>query len=160
MDIRKVEKLIKVFDESNISEIEINEGDESIRLAKNTQQTIVMEQPPQAAQPVQQAPVVTTQPAPAPQTAPVQQPVSENNEEVEGEAVRSPMVGTFYNSPSPNAAAFVSVGQSVNPGDTLCIIEAMKIMNQIEAEVSGTIKKILVQDGTPVEYDQPLFIIG
>jgi acetyl-CoA carboxylase biotin carboxyl carrier protein len=158
MDIRKIEKLIKVFDESNISEIEINEGEESIRLAKNSQQTIMMEQP--APTYIQHAAAPAPQPAAAPVAAAPQPAAAPAAEEVQGEQVRSPMVGTYYASASPTAAAFVSVGQQVNPGDTLCIIEAMKIMNQIEAEVSGTIKKILVQDGTPVEYDQPLFIIG
>ncbi len=159
MDIRKIEKLIKVFDESNISEIEIKEGEESIRLAKNNQQAVFMEHP--APTYIQHAPAQSASaPAPQPQAAAPAAPSAPAEEEVQGEQVRSPMVGTYYASASPTAAAFVSVGQQVNPGDTLCIIEAMKIMNQIEAEVSGTIKKILVQDGTPVEYDQPLFIIG
>ncbi|MFT6835634.1 MAG: acetyl-CoA carboxylase biotin carboxyl carrier protein, partial [Francisellaceae bacterium] len=158
----KIEKLIKLFDESSISEIEINEGEESIRLAKITQNIVMEQQAPQTfvttlPQQHQTAPPLTQ--AATPSSPTTQAPIPES-EEIEGEIVRSPMVGTFYLSASPEAAAFISVGHQINPGDTLCIIEAMKIMNQIESETSGTIKKILIEDGTPVEYDQPLFIVG
>ena len=158
MDIEKIEKLIKLLDESNLSEIAIKEEEGNIRLSKQVSK--VTAQP--AAEVVQQ-PVPQQQPAPQPSPSiPTdsmpQQPAE--SEEPAGETVRSPMVGTFYLSPSPDAAPFVQVGSKVKAGDTVCIVEAMKIMNQIESEVSGTVQKILVEDGTPVEYDQPLFIIG
>ena len=146
MDIRKVKKLIELLEESGVSEIEIHEGEESVRISRNTQTY--------AAAPIMQAPVAAAPVAAA--------PVSEASaapEEPSGHAVKSPMVGTFYRSSSPGAKPFTEVGQQVNVGDTLCIIEAMKLLNQIEADKSGTIKAIMVENGQPVEYNQPLFII-
>lgn len=146
MDIRKIKKLIDLIEESDIAEIEISEGEESVRISRYS-----------AAAPVQYAapaPVAATSApaAAAPAAAPAEEKIS-------GHAVKSPMVGTFYRSASPGSAAFVEVGQSVSVGQTLCIIEAMKILNQIEADKSGKVKQILVENGHPVEYGQPLFII-
>jgi acetyl-CoA carboxylase biotin carboxyl carrier protein len=153
MDIRKVKKLIELLDESGIAEIEIKEGEESVRISRYGQGHA-----PQIS-PVGYAP----QPAPAPQqqVAPptVVAAAAEAEPEEDGFAVIAPMVGTFYSAASPGSAPFVQVGDRVNQGDTLCIVEAMKMMNQIEAEVSGTIKSIRVQNGEPVEYGQVLFII-
>lgn len=146
MDIRKIKKLIEILEESGIAELEIKEGEESIRINRYSA----------APAPVAYAP----QPAAAPAiqaSSPVSAPQSE--EVVSGHVVKSPMVGTFYRSASPGAKSFVEVGQSVMQGDTLCIIEAMKILNQIEADKSGTVTKILVENAEPVEYGQPLFII-
>lgn len=147
MDIRKVKKLIELLEESGISEIEIHEGEESVRISRaNTAQTYAMPAPmPYAAAPVAAAPAVQAA-APA-------------EEKIEGHVVKSPMVGSFYRAPSPGASSFVDIGSKVSAGDTLCIIEAMKLLNQIESDKSGTIKAILVENGQPVEYNQPLFII-
>jgi len=146
MDIRKVKKLIELLEESGIAEIEIHEGEESVRISRNTVAT------PAA------APVAITTPAPAPVAAvtPIAAPAEES---IEGHVLNSPMVGSFYRAPSPGAASFVDVGSKVSIGDTLCIIEAMKLLNPIEADKAGTIKAILVENGQPVEYNQPLFII-
>lgn len=147
MDIRKIKKLIELLDESGVAEIEIKEGEESVRISR--QQNVV------AAAPQQQ---VFAAPAPAAVAAPaVDEPAADA--EIPGHKITSPMVGTFYRSASPGAKPFTDVGQSVSEGDTLCIIEAMKILNQIEADKSGTIKAILVENGQPVEFGQPLFII-
>lgn len=135
MDLRKLKKLIDLVEESGIAEIEVTEGEEKVRITR----TIAA-----AAAPVYAAPV--------PAAAPAARDLSD--------AQKSPMVGTFYRAPGPNAAPFVEVGQQVKAGDTLCIIEAMKLMNEIEAEKSGTVKEILVENGTPVEFGEPLFIIG
>jgi len=145
MDIRKVKKLIELLEESGVAEIEIHEGEESVRISRNMQSFVSapMMQAPVAAAPAP-APVIETSAAPAEPT---------------GHAVKSPMVGTFYRSSTPGAKAFTEVGQQVNVGDTLCIIEAMKLLNQIEADKAGTVKAILVENGQPVEYNQPLFII-
>lgn len=146
MDIRKVKKLIELLDESGIAEIEITEGEESVRISRYSQH------PPA---------VIQAAPAPAPLAAPLAAtaaPVAAEPEE-EGYAVTAPMVGTFYTSPSPDSASFIQVGDRISKGDTLCIIEAMKMMNQIEADVSGTIKSIRVQNGEPVEYGQILIVI-
>lgn len=144
MDIRKVKKLIELLEESNIAELEIHEGEESVRISRHgTAATVVAAPAPVAA-------------APAP-VAPAETPSSEP--EISGHQVTSPMVGTFYRAPSPGTASFVEEGQSVKVGDTLCIIEAMKLLNQIEADKAGTIKAILVENGQPVEYGQPLFVI-
>ncbi len=147
MDIRKVKKLIELLEESGIAEIEIHEGEESVRISRASQT----------------APAVYAAPAPvaaAPAAAPAPAAAEEAVSAVpSGHQVTSPIVGTFYRSPSPTAKAFVEVGQSVNVGETLCIIEAMKIMNQIEADKGGVIKAILAENGEPVEYGQPLFII-
>ncbi|MFO8024280.1 acetyl-CoA carboxylase biotin carboxyl carrier protein [Thiohalophilus sp.] len=151
MDIRKVKKLIELLEESGIAEIEIKEGEESVRISRSGPNTAMMMQAP----PPQPAPAVAPGPAPTP-------PAAESDEAKlpEGHVVKSPMVGTFYRAPSPGASPFVEVGQQVNAGDTLCIIEAMKLLNQIEADKSGTIKAVLVENGQPVEYDEPLFVIG
>jgi acetyl-CoA carboxylase biotin carboxyl carrier protein len=146
MDIRKVKKLIELLEESGIAEIEIHEGEESVRISRAiyAQPTMVAAAPaPVAAAPVAAAPAA----APSVPAVPT------------GHQVTSPIVGSFYSSPSPNAKSFVEVGSSVNVGDTLCIIEAMKIMNQIEADKAGVIKAILAKSGDPIEYGQPLFII-
>ncbi len=151
MDIRKVKKLIELLEESGIAEIEIHEGEESVRISRNST----------AAAPVAAAPVAAA-PAPAPAApaaAAASAPAEAEEETIEGHVVTSPMVGSFYRAPSPGAAPFVDVGSRVNVGDTLCIIEAMKLLNQIEADKAGTIKAILVENGQPVEYNQPLFII-
>ena len=146
MDIRKVKKLIELLEESGIAEIEIHEGEESVRISRNSTA-------PVAAAPAAIAAPVAAAPAVAPvAAAPVE-------EKIEGHVLNSPMVGSFYRSPSPGAASFVDIGSKVNVGDTLCIIEAMKLLNQIEADKAGTIKAILVENGQPVEYNQPLFVI-
>ncbi len=145
MDIRKIKKLIEIIEESGIAEIEIKEGEEAIRISRYGT----------APAPVAYAPA----PAPAPAAAPAiaATPVEEK---ITGHIVKSPMVGTFYRSASPGTKVFVEIGQAVLAGDTLCIIEAMKILNQIEADKSGTITQILVGNAEPVEYGQPLFVIG
>ncbi len=149
MDIRKVKKLIELLEESNIDEIEIKEGEESVRISRNGAQALSM-----AARvaPVYAAPAP---PPPAPAAAPPAQPAAASADHV----LRSPMVGTFFRSPSPTSATFVEVGQAVKVGDVVCIVEAMKMMNQIEADKAGTISAILVENGQPVEFDQPLFSI-
>ncbi|MBU2967504.1 acetyl-CoA carboxylase biotin carboxyl carrier protein [Amphritea sp. 2_MG-2023] len=147
MDIRKVKKLIELLEESNINEIEIKEGEESVRISRGA--TVVAAPAPVAAAP---APVAAPVAAPA---APVAAAAPAYN----GQAVLSPMVGTFYRSPSPSSASFVEVGQTVKEGDPICIVEAMKMMNQIEADRSGVVEAIMVEDGQPVEFDQPLVII-
>ena len=149
MDIRKVKKLIELLEESDIAEIEIHEGEESVRISRASSVTPpapIMAAPPAA------APAAA---APAPQAA--EAPAAE--EVISGHQILSPMVGTFYRAPTPGAKSFVEEGQQVSAGDTLCIIEAMKILNQIESDKSGTVKKILVENGQPVEFNQPMFII-
>jgi acetyl-CoA carboxylase biotin carboxyl carrier protein len=153
MDIRKIKKLIELVEESGISELEISEGEESVRISRAApapvypmmQQAYAMPAPQQ--QPGLAAAVAPAAPAEAAPAA------------ISGHIVRSPMVGTFYRTPSPDAKAFVEVGQKVNAGDTLCIVEAMKMMNQIEADKSGVVKAILVESGQPVEFDEPLVVI-
>lgn len=148
MDIRKVKKLIELLEESGIAEIEIHEGEESVRISRNA-----------VAAPAAYAPAPAAYaPAPLAVAAPVAAAPAE--EVIEGHVLTSPMVGSFYRAPSPGAKDFVDVGSKVNVGDTLCIIEAMKLLNQIEADKAGTIKAILVENGQAVEYNQPLFIIG
>jgi acetyl-CoA carboxylase biotin carboxyl carrier protein len=151
MDIRKIKKLIELLEESDLTEIEIVEGEESVRLIRGGQMQ---------AMPVAMQPPVITQPQIA-ATEPIASVAAESAEDQlpEGELVLSPMVGTFYGASTPEAPAFVNMGQSVGVGDTLCIIEAMKMFNQIESDVSGTVVAILVENGQPVEYDQPLFVI-
>lgn len=151
MDIRKVKKLIELLEESDINEIEIQEGEESLRISRASSVVAapVMQAAPVAAAPVAAAPVAAAPVAEAP-AAPA----------IEGHAVTSPMVGTFYSAPSPGASAFVEVGQTVNVGDVICIVEAMKMMNQIEADKSGTVTAVLVEDGEAVEFDQVLVTIG
>lgn len=154
MDLRKLKKLIDLVEESGISELELTEGEEKVRISRNLPQpqgTVHYAQPYiQQAQPAQAAPAA----APAADAAPAAAPA------IEGHVVKSPMVGTFYRSPSPESKSFVDVGSSVNVGDTLCIIEAMKLLNEIESDHAGVIKAILVENGQPVEYGEPLFIIG
>jgi acetyl-CoA carboxylase biotin carboxyl carrier protein len=153
MDIRKVKKLIELLEESDVAEIEIHEGEESVRISRNSSSAPAMALPavmPQAPAP---APAVAEPSAAAPAGTEASEP------EIPGHALRSPMVGTFYRSPSPGSKPFVEVGQQVAAGDTLCIIEAMKILNQIESDKAGTVKQILVENGEPVEYNAPLFII-
>ncbi len=152
MDIRKVKKLIELLDESGIAEIEITEGEESVRISRYGAHAAPAA-PVAAAAP---APVMAAAPAAAPAPA---SPIAVAEAEEDGHIVTAPMVGTFYSATSPGSPPFVQVGDQVNPGDTLCILEAMKMMNQIEAEVSGTIKSIRVQNGDPVEYAQILFVI-
>ncbi len=151
MDLRKLKTLIELVESSGIAELEISEGEERVRITRTGAPVAAMPQvyaaAPQAAHPVAAAPAA----APA---AAAEAPA------VEGHIIKSPMVGTFYRSASPGAKAFVDVGQSVNSGDTLCIIEAMKLLNEIEADKGGVIKAILVENGQPVEFGQPLFIIG
>lgn len=149
MDIRKVKKLIELLEESGIDELEICEGEESVRISRHSKQ------PQYAAQPMYA-------PAPAPAAAPLAAPAAAAAPAapaLSGHVVRSPMVGTFYRASSPTSASFVEVGQAVKKGDILCIVEAMKMMNHIEAEASGTIGQVLVENGHPVEFDQPLFTI-
>lgn len=146
MDIRKVKKLIELLEESNINEIEIHEGEESVRISRGS--TVVAAPAPVAVAP---APVA----APAAAVAPVAEAAPAHN----GHAVLSPMVGTFYRAPSPSSPSFIEVGQTVKAGDPICIVEAMKMMNQIEADKSGVVEAILVEDGQPVEFDQPLVVI-
>ncbi len=151
MDIRKVKKLIELLDESGISEIEITEGDESVRISRNAPS--VAAPAPAYVTPAFAAPEATRAAPPATAAAPT------TADDSDGYAVTAPMVGTFYAASSPGSPPFVQVGDHVNEGDTLCIVEAMKMMNQIEAEVSGTVKSIRVQSGDPVEYGQILFVI-
>ena len=152
MDIRKVKKLIELLEESNIDEIEIKEGEESVRISRNGAQPLMAAyaHAPVAAQPA---------PAPAAAAPAAAAPAAESAPVNAGKVINSPMVGTFYRSPSPTSPSFVEVGQTVKVGDVLCIIEAMKMMNQIEADKAGTIEAILVDNGEPVEFEQPLFSI-
>jgi acetyl-CoA carboxylase biotin carboxyl carrier protein len=150
MDIRKIKKLIELVEESGISELEISEGEESVRISRAAPAASFPVMQQAYAAPVQQ-PALSAAVAPAAEAAPAA--------EISGHIVRSPMVGTFYRTPSPDAKAFIEVGQKVNVGDTLCIVEAMKMMNQIEADKSGTVKAILVESGQPVEFDEPLVVI-
>ncbi|AUM00930.1 acetyl-CoA carboxylase biotin carboxyl carrier protein [Pseudothauera hydrothermalis] len=149
MDLRKLKKLIDLVQESGISELEVTEGEEKVRIAKH------LSAPPQ---PTVVSHIPVAAPA-APATATVAAAAADDPLPA-GHVVKSPMVGTFYRASSPGSKPFVEVGQSVNEGDTLCIIEAMKLMNEIEADASGVIKAILVDNGEPVEYGQPLFVIG
>lgn len=142
MDIRKIKKLIEIIEESGIAELEIKEGEESIRISRYSA-----------------APATVAYTPTAIAAAPVATPTAPAEEKITGHIVKSPMVGTFYRSASPGTKVFAEIGQAVLVGDTLCIIEAMKILNQIESDKSGTITKILVENSEPVEYGQPLFII-
>ena len=153
MDIRKVKKLIELLEASSVDEIEIKEGEESVRISRNTGAPIAMAAAPIPAAPAMPAPVAPVA-APAPAAAPAAPAVNTDN------AVKSPMVGTFYRSPSPEAPSFVEVGQSVRAGDVLCIVEAMKMMNQIEADRAGTVTAIHVENGEAVEFDQPLISVS
>ncbi len=149
MDLRKLKTLIELVESSGIAELEISEGEERVRITRTGSQAVM--------------PQVYAQPAPmaaAPAAAPAAAAAPSEAPAVEGHVVKSPMVGSFYRSASPGAKPFVDVGQSVNAGDTLCIIEAMKLLNEIEADKGGVVKAILVENGQPVEFGQPLFIIG
>ncbi|HVY63201.1 MAG TPA: acetyl-CoA carboxylase biotin carboxyl carrier protein [Gammaproteobacteria bacterium] len=153
MDIRKVKKLIELLEESGISEIEISEGEESVRISRYPQPgTVSVATAPMtiAAQP---APIATQAAAPSASAAAPAAPGPR------GQQVTAPMVGTFYSGPAPGAKPFVEVGSEVKPGDTLCVIEAMKMMNQIESEFAGRVVSVLVENGSPVEFGQPLFVI-
>lgn len=151
MDIRKIKKLIELLEESDVEELEIHEGDDSVRISRRREQAVAaghyMGHYPA---PAPQAPAAEAVPADAPAA-----PAAFN-----GHVVKSPMVGTFYRSPSPSAAAFIEVGQKVKAGDVICIVEAMKMMNQIESDKAGTVTEILVENGQPVEFDQPLVVIS
>jgi len=154
MDLRKIKKIIELLEESNLAEIEIKEGEDSVRVARSGSSPAAT-----APTPVQAAP------APMPMQSPVQAatggaPKPAAEQLPDGDIVRSPMVGTFYASPAPDKPPFVTVGQSVKAGDTLAIVEAMKMFNPIESDVSGTVLKVLIESGQPVEFDQPLFVIG
>lgn len=150
MDLRKIKKLIELLEESQLSEIEIHEGEESVRLIRHSGSA-----PGPAAAPVfAAAPAAAPNPPPAAAEGDSDEPVLP-----EGELVRSPMVGTFYSSPNPETPPFVKVGSKVSVGDTLCLVEAMKMFNQIEAELAGEVVAVLVEDGQPVEFDEPLFVI-
>ena len=151
MDIRKVKKLIELLEESGIDELEIREGEESVRISRHSKQPAFMQQPVYA-----QAPAPAAAPAAPVAAAEAAAPAAPK---LNGTVVRSPMVGTFYRASSPTSGNFVEVGTSVKKGDILCIVEAMKMMNHIEAETSGVIESILGENGQPVEYDQPLFTI-
>jgi acetyl-CoA carboxylase biotin carboxyl carrier protein len=148
MDLRKLKKLIDLVQESGIAELEITEGEEKVRIVKggaiSVSSAAPAPAPPPEARPAAPAAAAPVEPPPAP----------------EGPVVKAPMVGTFYRSPSPDAKPFVELGHAVKEGDTICIIEAMKLMNEIEADASGVVKAILVENGQPVEYGQPLFILG
>jgi acetyl-CoA carboxylase biotin carboxyl carrier protein len=158
MDLRKIKKLIDLLEESNLAEIEIKEGEESVRLAR-TPKGIAYAQP----QMMQAAPAQQAASAPMPMQSPTEAATGGTKPQSDlpdGHVLRAPMVGTFYLSPSPDKPPFVSVGQAVKAGETLGIIEAMKMFNPIEADVSGTVLSILGESGQPVEFDQPLFVIG
>lgn len=152
MDIRKVKKLIELLEESGIDELEIHEGEESVRISRHSKQVAQPQYYPQPAP----APAPAAAAAPAAPASLVEAPAAEPA----GHLVRSPMVGTFYRSPSPAAGSFVEVGHTVKAGDVLCIVEAMKMMNHIEADKSGVVQAILADNGQPVEFDQPLFSIA
>lgn len=153
MDLRKLKKLIDLVEESGISELELTEGEEKVRISRTITGVAPVTQYVTA--PVQAAPASA-----APAAAPAGATASAPAPEPEGKVVKSPMVGTFYRASSPDAKAFVDVGSSVNAGETVCIIEAMKLLNEIESEYAGVIKKIFVENGQPVEYGEPLFLIG
>ena len=152
MDLRKLKKLIDLVQESGIAELEITEGEEKVKIVRGGVVSVSAAAPPSAAVPA-------AYPLPAP-AAPTAAPAVEAPAGQEGHVVKAPMVGTFYRSPSPDAKPFVEVGQTVKEGETICIIEAMKLMNEIEADAGGVVKAILVENGQPVEYGQPLFILG
>lgn len=145
MDLRKLKKLIDLVEESGIAELEITEGEEKVRISRAT------------SAPILHMPIPVAQPHIAPTALAAAEPVAEV---ISGTQLKSPMVGTFYRAPSPEAKVFVEIGQTVKVGDTLCIIEAMKLLNEIEAETAGVVKAILVENGQPVEYGEPLFVIG
>lgn len=150
MDLRKIKKLIELLEESNLAELEIHEGEESVRLTRPG---------PAPPPPMAAPPAAAPQPAAPPAAGAEAGGEREQDDLPEGETVRSPMVGTFYGAPDPDSEPFVTPGQKVSRGDVLCLIEAMKMFNQIESEYSGTVAAVLVESGQPVEFDQPLFVI-
>ena len=156
MDIRKVKKLIELLEESDIAEIEIKEGEEAVRISRTSSVPMTVAAPAAPAAPVAAAPAPAAA-APAAQEPPEEAKVAAPA--TSGQVVKSPMVGTFYRSPSPGSPSFIEVGQHVKVGDVVCIVEAMKMMNQIEADHAGVVEAILVEDGEPVEFDQPLVTI-
>ena len=151
MDLRKLKKLIDLVEESGIAELEITEGEEKVKIVKGGGVSLT---------PAASAPAPSTVAAPAPEAKPSAAAPAAAETSPEGHVVKSPMVGTFYRAASPDAKPFVEVGEVVKEGQTICIVEAMKLMNEIEADASGTVKAILVENGQPVEYGQPLFVIG
>jgi acetyl-CoA carboxylase biotin carboxyl carrier protein len=155
MDLRKIKKLIELLEESNIGELEIVEGEESVRISRAGNAPAMVNQ----AVPVAPVPAAAAAPTPAPAAPASGTETAHKASALSGHIVRSPMVGTFYHAPSPGSPAFVQVGQHVKVGDVLCIVEAMKMMNQIEADKAGKVEAVLVEDGEPVEFDQPLFTI-
>ena len=159
MDLRKIKKLIDLLEESNLAEIEIKEGEESVRLARVPKGGIAVAAPAVAPMHVEHR-AAAPMPMQSPTEAATGGHAKPQSDLPEGHVVRAPMVGTFYASPSPDKPAFVSVGQAVKQGDTIGIIEAMKMFNPIEADVSGTVLKVLVENGQPIEFDEPLFVIG
>ena len=154
MDLRKIKKLMELLEESGIAEIEVKEGEESIKLSRNISSTTNMQVPQIIQQPVQTSPPPTNQ-----QASDMGADTVDGSKKEKRNTVNSPMVGTFYASASPESKPFVTIGQSVKKGDTLCILEAMKMMNQVQAESDGKIVEILVDNAEPVEFDQPLFVI-
>ena len=159
MDLRKIKKLIDLLEESNLIEIEINEGEQSIRLTRATARSATPVHT-QHIIPLETAPVTTMIHTPTTSNEHLDDKHAQEEAIDSGESVRAPMVGTFYAAPSPDKPDFVNIGQPIKVGDTLGVIEAMKMFNSIEAEISGKVLKILVENGQPVEFDQPLFIIG
>ena len=154
MDLRKIKKLMELLEESGIAEIEVKEGEESIKLSRTISSTGSMQVPQVIQQPIQ-----TSQPSTNQQSSDMRTNAVDNLKEEKRNTVNSPMVGTFYASASPESKPFVTIGQSVKKGDTLCILEAMKMMNQVQAESDGKIVEILVDNAEPVEFDQPLFVL-
>ena len=155
MDLRKLKKLIDLVQESGIAELEITEGEEKVKIVKGNGAGAAA-----APAPIQLVPQVAAPASESTRPLPAAAPPAAADAAAEGQLVKAPMVGTFYRSPSPDAKAFVEVGQAVKKGDTVCIIEAMKLMNEIETDLAGVVKAILVENGQPVEYGQPLFVIG
>ena len=161
MDIRKVKKLIEMLEESNLNEIEIKEGEEAVKLVKSNPipGNFISSAPAIISEPTQQSPI--TKPSAPSSEVTVTQEISQTSDVLEsGNKMNSPMVGTFYSAPNPESEPFVKVGDQINEGDVLCIIEAMKMMNEVKSEFSGTVKQILVDNAEPVEFDQTLFVIS
>lgn len=156
MDLRKLKTLIELVQESGIAELEITEGEERVRISRSVPGGHMM----MPTTPATMMVAAGAAPAPAAVSAAAASAIAEEAPVEEGHVVKSPMVGTFYRSPSPGAPSFIEIGQSITAGQTLCIIEAMKLLNEIESDVAGVVKKVLVENGQPVEYGQPLFLIG
>jgi acetyl-CoA carboxylase biotin carboxyl carrier protein len=154
MDIRTIKKLVELLEESGISELEVTQGDQSVRISRHPAGSVSLHAPAPSA-----APPPPPQAPPPPPRAEDMPPPAQAERRHKGHVIRAPMVGTFYRTPAPGAKSFVEVGQTVKPGQTLCIIEAMKMLNQIEADVAGVVAEILVENEQPVEFDQPMFVI-